>query len=607
MCGYAGFVEQKPVLSVKQKKEILNGMGRQLAFRGPDEETFYMDKRLSLAFRRLSIVDLKGGSQPIWNENRDLLVVVNGEIYNHLELRKRLKDKHQFRSKSDSEIVVHLYEELGPNCLDLLNGIFSIVVWDAKTKTLFLARDRLGVKPLFYTHLYSTFLFGSELKAILMHPDTSREMNFFGYVDPDESILAGVKPLPGGHYAILSGDGRLQITKYWSVEEYFPQENLNILKTSEENIEKYRSVLEDAVQKQLMSDVPIGFFLSGGLDSAMITTIARKFTSEVKAFNILVPDMLESGDAEAAVKLAKEKDLELIQCAFDEKTFESVSLKDLEYLIWRMEAPFLNDEIVYKLETYRFAKEVDSRIKVVLIGQGADEFSGGYTKDTTWTKESIHHLFSEWGEFVKSYTFSTINFSGLQGIFHEDFRLGTKGLFIYFFKQYRSNLQKYNLWHEDLTSSSQGVEARVPFLDHRLVEILLSVPDSLRSELFWDKTILRKVASKWLPQDLAWRPKVGFIKGAEATGLNFRKQLILKVFPDFCEKYLTTSNSILSKEFLLALHKRILENMEAGKESFSLVRALSLAMMIGVFDAMIKKPEEFIRSHPSKIANMRIL
>ncbi|HET6564166.1 MAG TPA: asparagine synthase-related protein, partial [Xanthomonadales bacterium] len=263
-----------------ERRSALAAMGAQLSRRGPDDEQFYDDGLISLVFRRLSIIDLAGGQQPIWNEDHSILSVVNGEIFNHQELRARLAGRHQFASRSDSEVVVHLFEEGEDELLQQLNGMYALLVWDTHQRRFLLARDRLGIKPLFYAETPGGLLFGSELKALLAHPDCPREIRWAdfepgrGFDDPPCTFLRDVHQLPGGCAMVVAGTGRPLQKTYWAVQDFFPTAGNNASQDPANWSQRYGELLQDSVSRQLMSDVPLGLFLSGGIDSSLLAAMA---------------------------------------------------------------------------------------------------------------------------------------------------------------------------------------------------------------------------------------------------------------------------------------------------------------------------------------------
>jgi len=293
MCGFAGQLNLDGLASDKsQRLSWLRAMGQQLERRGPDDEQFYDDGFLSLVFRRLSIIDLDGGRQPLWNEDHSVMAVVNGEIYNHQEIRSQLQigqlgDRHQFSTRSDSEVVVHLYEDRGTALMEVLNGMFALLVWDTRNRRLLLARDRLGIKPLFYAVVGNTVIFASELKALLAHPDCPRDLDWWAFEggggDEDSlpTYIKGVKHLRGGHSLLVEQGKPLSPVSWWQLRDHFRAGSEPGEYKTEEYLSQYGSLLRDSVHKRLMSDVPVGLFLSGGLDSTLLAAMAADAQQEL--------------------------------------------------------------------------------------------------------------------------------------------------------------------------------------------------------------------------------------------------------------------------------------------------------------------------------------
>src|SRR5579863_5610225 len=287
MCGIAGIVSRgaKPV-----HLEELQSMCAAMLHRGPDEDGFYVVRGVGLGMRRLSIIDLKTGRQPISNEDGTLWAVLNGEIYNYRELRSDLAQRgHKFRTNSDTETLVHLYEESGPDCVLRLRGMFAFALWDERRRTLLLARDRLGIKPLYYTQAGGRLAFASELKVLLQLPEVQRELNWqsvghlftFLSTPSRESIVAGVHKLEPGHTLTLSGDGEPRLKRYWDVS-FRPDHRRDERSFTEE----LRERLEESVDLHMVSDVPVGAFLSGGLDSSsVVADMARRSSHPIKTFS----------------------------------------------------------------------------------------------------------------------------------------------------------------------------------------------------------------------------------------------------------------------------------------------------------------------------------
>src|SRR5581483_6036155 len=273
-------------------RNVLEAMNRRIMHRGPDDDGFYVAENIGLAMRRLSIIDLATGHQPMCNEDGTVWIVFNGEIYNHQELRPHLEARgHRYRSRSDTETILHLYEEYGRNCVQHLRGMFAFAIWDARSRRLFCARDRLGIKPFYYHLSPERFLFGSEIKALLAHPALKAEFNrsvlpeylAFGYIANEETFFRGIRKLMPGHTLELNETGQTYLERYWDLSAP-PEEDH---KPRKYYVESYRQMLEEAVSSHLMSDVPLGVFLSGGLDSSVVAALTTRLRhSPIETFSV---------------------------------------------------------------------------------------------------------------------------------------------------------------------------------------------------------------------------------------------------------------------------------------------------------------------------------
>lgn len=548
MCGFAGFLTSgTQQLNNSERESILYKMGEQLSLRGPDDEQLFNSEGLSLIFRRLSIIDIAGGKQPIWNQQRTMFVVVNGEIYNYKELRSQLESKYYFQTHSDAEVVLHLYAERGIQALQSLNGMFSLAIWDATKQELFLARDRLGIKPLYYYQAGSQFVFGSTLTSLLVHPDV---VNVPQWEDKTNlsvsaSYVHKIKRLPGGHYLTCNPLEELQLHSYWDLSNYFVMPGSCTERSPQDYITEYRKLFADSVEKQLMSDVPVGAFLSGGLDSSAIVAAASQFKKDLHCFTIVSDFTIEVGDAEVARQLCQYLNLPFHPVWFDlERILEVIdfSLEKFEYFIWLIDAPTFPIEYVLKHELHRYAKTLIPELKVMLLGQGADEFAGGYSTpndqlQSSWNSFSTHLTQQEQYLSVLKQPRSRKDGSCMFDI------LGLESIsfpaectsFQRQMLRYIVMLQQYNLWHEDRSASAQGIEARVPFLDHCLVEYLAAIPPEMQQTLFWDKKIIREMATHWLPNNLAYRKKS--YSGETVAEQRIKYKVLKAIFDEFQEKY----------------------------------------------------------------------
>ena len=612
MCGFAGYIDlHQDTRSPTERRNLLQAMGRQLARRGPDDEQVHVDEHLSLIFRRLSIVDIEHGRQPIWNEDKSIMVVVNGEIYNHREIRAHLASRHIFRTHSDAEVVVHLYEERGSAFVEDLNGMYAIAIWDRRERKLLLARDRLGIKPLFYAKVGTQLIFASELKALLVHPDCPNELDWHGCGDPVTSLytrlnsyVRGVDPLPGGHFLTQTRE-RTTLQRYWQFEQNFHEPAEAYPLTRDECIERYRELIADSMKQHLMGEARIGVFLSGGLDSALLLSLARTHMQELHAFSILERSIFSTGDSHRATALAERFGAKHHHVLYDHNVLLdelNFSLKDLEFYIWALEMPFFSFEFLYKHELHRYAKSLLPDLKVILNGQGADEFCGGYSNQYARNRPDLSPQ-QAWPEYLRrvsrinrsaqlvrdavadelrDYRTDTTLFRGdhLGIVGRHQLSPARRDLISYFIR-----LQNYNLWHEDRTASIQGIETRVPFLDHRLVEFLLSLPDTYHADLFYNKRIERAAAARWLGNKALSQPKVGLVVSHNMTSVNHLKwQMLRRVFWDFDAKYLDDRFSLFDRKAMQSLFAEADEQRGQVAEAELLISM----MVISIFERMIR-------------------
>jgi len=375
MCGICGAVWDDPGRAPGDHH--LAAMMERIVHRGPDDSGVHRDAHAALGFRRLAIVDLPGGRQPLSNEDGSIWTVFNGEIYNFPALRRRLEARgHTLRSSGDTEVLVHLYEDEGAGMLGLLRGMFALAIWDAPRRTLLLARDRLGQKPLLYRQHGGRLDFASELKALLALPDEDVPRRIdpvaldhyltFGYVPQPRTILEGVRKLPPAHFALWR-DGRLRVERYWS-----PDWNAERRRPFEEDAEELRATLDDAVREQMVADVPLGAFLSGGVDSTIIVGLMQRASSRpVKTFAIGFPDPAydETAFAEAAARAI----------GTEHRTFrvEPRAWDTLPDLARQFDEPFADSSA---LPTWHVARETRREVTVALTGDAGDELFGGYDR-----------------------------------------------------------------------------------------------------------------------------------------------------------------------------------------------------------------------------------
>jgi asparagine synthase (glutamine-hydrolysing) len=377
MCGIAG------IYSLKNKKnmaeDILIKMISILQHRGPDETGIYLDNAIGLANARLSIIGLDDGTQPLCNEDSTLWIVYNGETFNYIELKEELIQRgHRFSTHSDTEVILHLYEEYGPECLGKINGEFAIAIWDSVKKELFLARDRVGIKPLFFTRVKGKFLFASEIKALFQDPEVSRQIDpealaqvftYWTTVTP-KTAFKGVFELPPGHFMKIDELGDVTPKPYWRIPYYSAGEQWR--GTFDEAQEELRRLLKDAVALRLRADVPVGAYLSGGLDSSILSSlISRNFNNRLRTFSL-------SFQEKPFDEFSFQK--EMVQSLGTEHSQVKISnnqvRENFPQVVWLCEKPLLRTGPV---PLYLLSKLVrESQFKVVLTGEGADEVFGGY-------------------------------------------------------------------------------------------------------------------------------------------------------------------------------------------------------------------------------------
>jgi asparagine synthase (glutamine-hydrolysing) len=549
VCGIAGIVrwDGRPVL-----EDDVRAMCRAMVHRGPDEEGVYLGAGVGLGMRRLSIIDLEGGQQPIANEDGSIWVVFNGEIYNHRELRRQLtRGGHTFRTASDTETIVHLYEDLGARAVERLRGMFAFALWDAPRRQLLLARDRLGIKPLYYADLDDGVVFASELKPILQRPDIGRDLNWeavghlftFLATPSSSSIVKGVRKLEPARIATAADRRGVRVERYWDVE-FQPDEH----SSEDELVEQLRELLVEAVRLHQISDVPIGAFLSGGIDSsAVVATMAQLTSGRVKTFSIGF-DEENYSELDHARRVAEQFGTD-----HHELILRSDVVQIAEDLAWYLDEPFGDTSAI---PTYMVSKLASEHVTVVLTGDGGDELFAGYDKYVTEQRErqydrvpaTIRQALGAVGRVMpermpgrrflshlaldgpRRYLDASTLFrtDELRKVFrHEAFRqiathdpwthslmeLGAVGSDWVAALQY-CDLQTYLpldiLTKVDRMTMAHSIEARPPLLDHRVVEFAATIPARYRLRDGTTKYLLKRAMRGVLPDGIIDRPKHGF-------------------------------------------------------------------------------------------------
>jgi asparagine synthase (glutamine-hydrolysing) len=562
VCGIAGIYNPQGRMSITP--EVLGRMAGMLRHRGPDGAGLYLEDQVGLAHARLSIIDLEGGAQPIHNEDGTLWIVYNGEVFNYPELREGLLARgHRFSTATDTEVILHLYEERSASCLDALNGQFAFAIWDSRRAELFLARDRLGIIPLHYMEWDGVFLFASEIKALFAVPGVPRRLNPFALDQiftfwaplPGRTPFEGVRELPPGHWMKTSTDGTT-VQKYWELPFADPAHWLN--RSEQDLAAETGELIRDAVRIRLRADVPVGCYLSGGLDSSGITTLVKRdFNHTLKTFGVRFEDKtFDEGDFQARM-------VSFLGCDHREVVARTGDIgSSFPEVLWHTERPVLRTAPV---PLYFLSGLVrDNGFKVVLTGEGADEVFGGYNifreakarafwarrPDSAWRPLLIKRLYpyifsgkDRISPFVRSFFgqgldkvddpfFSHLirweNTSRLKRFFSPDLKNAIDGYSGYddlhrllpndfsawdtlSHAQYLETLiflSNYLLSSQgDRVAMAHGVEIRPPFLDHRIVEFMGKVPSSVKIRGMKEKYLLKKIFEKILPREVVHRPK----------------------------------------------------------------------------------------------------
>jgi asparagine synthase (glutamine-hydrolysing) len=533
-------------------------MSKTLQHRRPDGDGAFVSGEIGLGHRRLSIIDLDGGSQPMSNENGTLQVVFNGEIYNFVELRQELEQHgHVFKSKSDTEVILHGYEQWGPECVNRFNGIFAFGLWDTNLRRLMLARDHLGVKPLYYVRLENRLLFASEIKALLTAPECPHEVDLkamaqlftLRYVPSPATLFRTIQKLPPGHRMLIDRNG-IRVERYWCSR---PQ--LDYRSGESSLIETYQQLLQDAVRLQMRSDVPVGLFLSSGIDSGALLAIMSKYAGHpVQTFTVGFEDGEKTNETDDARKMARDFGAHHTELIIRPQDYE----RYYERYLVDVEEPVGNESAAAFYFVSRIASE---KVKVVLTGQGADEPWAGYHRHLgiklsqmyNWLPRSIragfiHPLTNRFvrnerlrrgveslGEsdmlsrLIKMYSFYTPDMKGLLfqpwvlqhisadgrearealRLLHADIA-GLDPLTQMLYLDTRTNLPDDLLMVGDKTAMANSLEARVPFLDYRLVEFIETLPPHFKIRGLQGKYLHKKALERWLPKHIVYRKKKGF-------------------------------------------------------------------------------------------------
>ena len=576
MCGIVGKYSLK---QIPVSNDLLHDMCDVIVHRGPDDEGYYINGNIGLGMRRLSILDLQTGNQPIHNESKDIWIVYNGETYNCPELRAELERKgHKFYTRSDTEVIVHCYEEYGDECVSKLNGMFAFAIWDSRRRRLLLARDRLGIKPLFYTVSDGSLLFASEIKSILQDRTVKREVNLhalhnflsLNYIPHPDTIFKGIYKLPPGHTLTCDGEGRIKIREYWDVK--FGQSP----ESADSYAEELREKLKESVRLRLLSDVPLGVLLSGGIDSSSIAALMSSLVDEpIKTFSIGFEEK-SFNELEYARIVAN-----MYGTDHHEMIVKPNAVELLPKLVWHFDEPFADSSAI---PTYLVSKMAREHVKVVLSGEGGDEVFAGYETYAAYRaaelysriprlirKKLIRPIVHSLPASTKKVSFDYKAKIFVDGddfsperrhywwklIFSEDAKkqlysqeMLSDNIFDDSFGEFAKYFDRTDavdmlnrilyvdtkvylandiLVKSDRSSMANSLELRVPMLDHNVVEFAASIPPELKLNGFQKKYILKKAMEPLLPKKILYRKKKGFSIPASSWLRNELKEMVLDV------------------------------------------------------------------------------
>ncbi len=599
MCGIAGIVGERNEHLIRRMTEVMT-------HRGPDDDGYYLDDNISLGVRRLAIIDLEGGHQPIFNEDKRLCVILNGEIYNFQELRKDLEGRgHRFATKTDTEVIVHSYEEHGFDCLKYFRGMFAFALWDKEKKLLFIARDRIGIKPLYYTEYNGKLIFASEIKSILEYDGIPRIMDLnsldlyltLQYVPAPGTLFKGINKLKQGHY-LTCHEGKVRIHRYWDVS--FSSEKYPDLEEVKERVD---SLLMESVKYHLIADVPVGILLSGGVDSsAMVAYAARASTGRVNTFTVGFGKEGEEYDE----RFFAEKVAKAFNTIHTEFTIMPEVVSILPKLIYHMDEPIADQAA---LPVYFLSRTARDYVTVLITGEGGDELFAGYPryllnrlyliveklpdklrselfsllKDVRILPDRIRRLLKRFEKNIPDALLRNIrwvsNFNSEEKGKLLRNKISDKNNLDELLNNVREN-KKFTSWLDELMhfdlktwlvddilmkvdkmSMAVSIEARVPLLDHKLVEFACSLPTQLKLHRLKTKFIFKEVLKNYLPHEILNREKSAFrIPSGEWLKKDWRKLL---------KYHLLEKTSSIHEYFDSEYIKEITVNHLSGKEDNS--------------------------------------
>jgi asparagine synthase (glutamine-hydrolysing) len=606
MCGITGVVYFNKERKIEPN--LLKKMSDSISHRGPDDEGVYIHQNVGLGFRRLSIIDLSTGHQPMANENESIYIVFNGEIYNYLEQRDILKQKgYSFKTATDTEVILYLYEEFGVDCLQYLRGMFAFAIWDNNKQQMFCARDRFGIKPFHYYTDREKFVFGSEIKAILKNGEVNTALSYealdsyfsFGYITGDLSIYKNIKKLQPAHYLLLSfkEKSNIEIKRYWKIK-FDPDYS----KTESQWTQEIEDCLSKTIKSHMVSDVPLGAFLSGGIDSSsVVAMMAKKSERPIKTFSIGFKEQ-KFNELKYAREVANK-----YGCEHHEEIVEPESISLLSKLVASYDEPFADSSAI---PTYYVSRLARKHVTVALSGDGGDELFAGYRSYSRFSKlysnplnfksplinkliwgniyklipnsvkgKGITYLLSKDKKFQFAYEqfwvkevrqklllphLPTINYASASEIYKMDI-LKNSSVKDRVSLMQLLDLQTYMvddiLTKVDRASMMNSLEVRVPLLDHKFAELTFRIPGNLKLKGSEQKFILKKTMAPMLPESILNHPKQGF---GVPLSIWFKEDLKTYVNDTFISNDCLLYN-FLDKKYIL---KKVIAN-QFGNKDFS--------------------------------------
>lgn len=625
---------------MESDKEIAIGTLKRMAMilrhRGPDGFGFHVDERIGLAHARLSIIDLEGGWQPIYNEDKTVCLIYNGEIFNYVELAEELEGKgHDFYTKSDTEVIVHLYEEYGMDCLKRLNGQFAFALWDKAKERLFIARDRVGIRPLFYTRVNGSLLFASEIKSLFMDDRVRREMDpcsidqifTFWMTIPPRTVFRDIFELPAGHYMAVE-KGRVRIEKYWDLD-FTPESGI---RSEDECAEALRELLIDATRLQLRADVPVGAYLSGGIDSSVIATLIKRHSdTPLRTFSVgFFDEVYDESSYQRQMIEYLNTDHSEVKCSYADigAIFPEV--------IWHTEKPILRTAPAPLYLLSRLVRE--SGYKVVLTGEGSDEILAGYDifkeakvrrfleryphskvrplilrrlypylanspvrslpyaaaffgVDSTSYPGACYSHVPRWNTTSKIKTFFSERLRnvlvGYQNIDELSLLLphdicSYDGLSQAQYLEIKTLLSGYLLSSQgDRVAMAHSVEGRFPFLDHRVIEFCCKLPPAVRMNALTEKYVLKKSMCGILPESIIKRTKQPYMSPDAVSFFNGKP--LEYVGELLSERYLQESGYFDERRVSLLTKKCRQSPILGFKDNMAIVGIISTLLVHDLF------------------------